>query len=99
MQMALFETDIDAEADARAVKIGVCPGCGTDVVAEGGANEDCDHPEGCGWLNGSASIPYELAKVRRLLLSYADAITDGTYSDADDLISDLIGDLEGGRER
>jgi hypothetical protein len=99
MQMTLFEEDIDAEVVARAEAIGVCRGCGTDVVAEGGANEECDDPEGCGWLNGSASVSYELAKVRRLLLSYAAAIDDGTYSDAHELIADLVGELQGGRER
>jgi hypothetical protein len=44
----------DREVIERARALGVCQGCGTDILAEGGANEDCEHPSGCGVMHGPA---------------------------------------------
>jgi hypothetical protein len=44
----------DCDATVRAEAIGICAGCGTDCWHDGGANERCAHPAGCGALNGNA---------------------------------------------
>lgn len=88
----LEEDGPDEEALRLADQVGVCPGCGFNV-ADSGADEDCDNAEGCGALNGSAALPFEHAKLRRLLLSYADAITTRAYEDAQQAVADLTRDL------
>jgi len=88
------ETSVEADGDVEttaalelAEEIQLCPDCGQNV-AEYGADEDCVEPEGCGALNGSAAISYELAKLALRLRSVVDAIASGHYSDARVAISD-----------
>jgi hypothetical protein len=54
----------DREVIERLKALGVCQGCGTDILAEGGANEDCDHAGGCGVMHGRAQRPHRRRRQR-----------------------------------